>query len=72
MPGTLYGIGVGPGDPELMTLKAVRIIRENTVIACTGKDVKESTAYKITFRAVPEVAEKELVPIMRGIFRCLS
>ena len=25
--GTLYGIGVGPGDPELLTLKAVRILR---------------------------------------------
>ena len=29
MKGTLYGVGVGPGDPELMTLKAVRMIREN-------------------------------------------
>lgn len=26
--GTFYGIGVGPGDPELITLKAVRLIRE--------------------------------------------
>lgn len=33
MIGTLYGVGTGPGDPELMTLKAVRIIRECDVIA---------------------------------------
>ena len=33
MSGILYGIGVGPGDPELMTIKAVRRIRECTVIA---------------------------------------
>ena len=33
MRGILYGVGVGPGDPELMTLKAVRMIRENEVIA---------------------------------------
>ena len=26
--GKLYGIGVGPGDPELLTLKAVRLLRE--------------------------------------------
>ena len=26
--GTAYGVGVGPGDPELMTLKAVKIIEK--------------------------------------------
>lgn len=31
--GKLYGIGVGPGDPELLTLKAVRIIQECLVVA---------------------------------------
>jgi precorrin-2/cobalt-factor-2 C20-methyltransferase len=25
-PGTLYGIGIGPGDPELITLKGARLI----------------------------------------------
>ena len=29
MRGIAYGVGVGPGDPELMTLKAARLIREN-------------------------------------------
>jgi len=30
--GTLYGIGVGPGDPELITLKAVKILRQVDVV----------------------------------------
>ena len=28
MLGTLYGIGVGPGDPELLTLKAVKVLKQ--------------------------------------------
>ena len=63
MKGTLYGVGVGPGDPELMTLKAVRMIRENGIIAVPGADVKETVAYKIAVQAVPELEEKELLPI---------
>lgn len=31
--GRLYGLGVGPGDPELITLKALRILREAPVVA---------------------------------------
>ncbi|MCR5263167.1 MAG: precorrin-2 C(20)-methyltransferase [Clostridiales bacterium] len=63
MKGTAYGVGVGPGDPELMSLKAVRLIRENRVIAVPGKDPKESVAYKIAAAAVPELAEKELLAV---------
>ena len=63
MKGIAYGVGVGPGDPEYMTLKAVRLIRENEVIAVPGKEPRETAAYQIAVRAVPELAEKELVPI---------
>lgn len=31
--GTLFGVSVGPGDPELLTLKAVRVLREADVVA---------------------------------------
>ena len=63
MKGIVYGVGVGPGDPELMTLKAVRLIRENAVIAVPGQVAEDSVAYKIAAQAVPEIADKELVPI---------
>lgn len=33
MSGVLYGVGVGPGDPELMTLKAARLIGAAPVVA---------------------------------------
>ena len=63
MAGVLYGIGVGPGDPELMTLKAARLIREMDIIAAPGEDVKKTTAFNIALQAVPEIADKELLPI---------
>ena len=61
--GIAYGVGVGPGDPELMTLKACRLIRENDIIALPGKEPTETVAYQIAAAAVPELAEKELLPI---------
>ena len=63
MKGIAYGVGVGPGDPEYMTLKACRLIRENEIIAVPGKVPEESVAYKIALGAVPELAEKTLVPV---------
>lgn len=37
MAGTLYGVGVGPGDPELMTLKAARVLAQAPVAAYFAK-----------------------------------
>lgn len=59
--GILYGIGVGPGDPELMTLKAVRLIRSCDLIAAPGPDGRNSTAYRIALGAVPEIGAKPCV-----------
>jgi precorrin-2/cobalt-factor-2 C20-methyltransferase len=51
--GRLYGIGVGPGDPELMTLKAVRILAAVPVIAYPAPDEGESTARIIAKSFLP-------------------
>ena len=63
MRGMLYGVGVGPGDPELMTLKAVRMIREADVVAVPGEHAKDTVAYQIAVQAVPELETKELLAI---------
>lgn len=63
MAGKMYGIGVGPGDPELLTLKAVRIIRESAVVAVPGAVKTESVAYKIVKQAIPELDEKEIIAV---------
>lgn len=61
--GTLYGVGVGPGDPELMTLKAVKAARGSDVIAVPHKDIAKCTALKIALGAVPELADKALLAV---------
>ena len=63
MRGKLYGVGIGPGDPELLTLKALRVIRESRIVALPGKDPRETVAYKIVQGAYPEIAEKELLAV---------
>lgn len=59
----LIGVGVGPGDPELMTLLAVRTIRESDVILVPGNSVEESLAYRIAAAACPEISLKELAAV---------
>lgn len=63
MKGTLYGVGIGPGDPELLTLKAVRVIKESLVIAVPGKVKEDTVAYKIVKQAIPELDEKEFLAV---------
>jgi precorrin-2/cobalt-factor-2 C20-methyltransferase len=46
-PGRLYGIGVGPGDPELVTLKALRLLRAAPVIAYPAPESGPSFARSI-------------------------
>ena len=45
--GCLYGIGVGPGDPELLTLKALRLLRAAPVVAYPAPDSGASFARAI-------------------------
>ena len=47
MSGTVYGLGVGPGDPELITLKALRILQVVPVIAYPAPETGDSFARQI-------------------------
>lgn len=53
MTGTLYGLGVGPGDAELLTLKAVRILRDAPVLAWPAPLEGEGMARTIAAPHIP-------------------
>ena len=59
MQGNFIGVGVGPGDPELMTLKAARCINEADVIAYICNEQGESTSRHIWQSYVNELAQGE-------------
>ncbi len=61
MTGVLYGIGVGPGDPEMMTLRAVRAIKEADVICLPKSDKTKCRAYQIALPVVPELKYKKII-----------
>ena len=63
MNGKLFGLGVGPGDPELLTIKALRIIQESDVIAVPGNQVEDSDAYQIGKGVYKELDSKVLLPV---------
>ncbi len=70
MSGTLYGLGVGPGDPELLTLKAVRILSEAPVIAYPAPDTGDSLARAIAAPHIPTGRTEIIIrtPMVPGNF----
>lgn len=61
MIGKLYGIGVGPGDPELLTIKGLRIVKECDIIALPSKDKMTCTSYNIVKGVYEELDKKETI-----------
>lgn len=68
MTGRLYGVGVGPGDPELVTLKAARLIGTADVVAYHQGVGKQSNARRIAAGLIPAGAMEEVLqyPVTTG------
>ena len=61
--GTLFGVGVGPGDPELLTLRAWRLISSCDVIAYPQSAEGDSLARRICAPFIPEEATELAITV---------
>jgi precorrin-2/cobalt-factor-2 C20-methyltransferase len=70
--GTLYGIGVGPGDPDLITLKAAKILNQvDIVFAAASTKNNHSLAVNIARPHIPENAAVRMLrfPMTRDKYK---
>lgn len=69
MNGILYGVSVGPGDPELMTLKAIKTIEACEMIAVPQAGEGEPIALQIARQSVPSIAQKQILSLSMPMTR---
>jgi precorrin-2/cobalt-factor-2 C20-methyltransferase len=69
MTGTLYGVGVGPGDLELMTVKAWRLVSTTKVIAYLAANGGDSTARSIAGPFMPDDAVEIAIDVPMRVER---
>ncbi|HYN39820.1 MAG TPA: precorrin-2 C(20)-methyltransferase, partial [Rhodospirillales bacterium] len=62
MSGTLYGLGIGPGDPDLITVKAKAVLSEVPVIAYPAPEGGESLVRAIAGRHIPPGRTEIVIP----------
>src|SRR4051812_18660649 len=60
--GQLYGIGLGPGDPELLTVKAVRLLQAAPIVAYFAKAGRRGHARTIADRWISDASEEVQLP----------
>ena len=58
MHGILYGVGVGPGDPRLMTFLAADTIKKCEVLAVPARTREQAVSYQIARGLLPELDQK--------------
>ncbi|MEL6609498.1 MAG: precorrin-2 C(20)-methyltransferase [Pseudomonadota bacterium] len=67
--GKLYGVGVGPGDPDLMTVRAVRLIEAAPVIAYPTLAGADSFARRIAADVIPANAREIVMDVPMTVDR---
>ncbi|MEA1975218.1 MAG: precorrin-2 C(20)-methyltransferase [Bacillota bacterium] len=65
MKSKLYGIGVGPGDSEYLTIKGKRIINEVDILLCP---IKSLTSESFAFNIIKEHIENEKLEIVNLLY----
>lgn len=69
MKGTLYGVGLGPGDPDLLTLKAHRLITRAKVVAYPSLAGGDSFARSIASAFIPADAHEIVMEVPMTVAR---
>jgi precorrin-2/cobalt-factor-2 C20-methyltransferase len=69
MTGKLYGVGLGPGDPELMTLRAHRLISGATVVSYPALAGAASFARSIAADVIPAAAREIVMDVPMSVER---
>ena len=67
--GVLYGVGLGPGDPELMTLRAARLISGASVVAYPALTGGESFGRSIAAGLMPDGVEEIVIEVPMTVER---
>ena len=64
----LTGIGVGPGDPDLLTVKAVKAIRDADMIMCPASaEDRPSIALSVVDSLIDKSKNQEIVKLILSL-----
>ena len=63
MKGTLYGVGIGAGNPQFLTYQAAECIKKCNIIAIPDSGTENFISYNIVVQMIPELSQKQIIKI---------